>query len=71
MHWTLRLLGSLVLAMTLSGAASSQDPENTLIIHLKTGKVIIKLLPDVAPYHVARVKELARAVSTTASSSMA
>ena len=31
MHWIARLLGSLVLAMTLSGAASGQDLENTLV----------------------------------------
>lgn len=37
------------------------DPENTLVIVLATGPVIVKLLPDVAPKHVARIKELARA----------
>ncbi len=36
------------------------DPENTLILDLKTGPVTIQLLPDVAPGHVARVKELTR-----------
>ncbi len=61
MHWTLRLLGSLVLAMTLSGAASSQDLENTLYLDLATGRVVIQLRPDLAPKHVARIKELARA----------
>jgi peptidyl-prolyl cis-trans isomerase B (cyclophilin B) len=38
----------------------AHDPENTLIIDLKTGPVVIKLRPDLAPAHVARVKELAR-----------
>jgi cyclophilin family peptidyl-prolyl cis-trans isomerase len=38
----------------------ARDPENTLIIDLKTGPVVIKLRPDLAPNHVARVKELAR-----------
>ena len=61
MHWTLRLLGSLVLAMTLSGAASSQDLENTLYLDLAAGRVVIQLRPDLAPKHVARIKELARA----------
>ncbi len=61
MHWTLRLFGSLVLAMTLSGAASSQDLENTLYMDLATGRVVIQLRPDLAPKHVARIKELARA----------
>ncbi len=41
--------------------ADSQDPENTLVIQLEAGRVEIALLPDVAPQHVARIKELARA----------
>jgi peptidylprolyl isomerase len=38
-----------------------KDPENTIIITLKGGPVTIALLPDVAPLHAARMKELARA----------
>ena len=41
--------------------AEIKDPENTIIMTLKDGDVIIQLLPDVAPGHVARMKELARA----------
>jgi peptidylprolyl isomerase len=38
------------------------DPENTLVIELKDGgRVVIELLPNVAPKHVERLKELARA----------
>mgnify|MGYP001601899031 FL=1 len=40
--------------------AEIKDPENTLLIELKGGTVTIELLPDVAPQHVARIKELAR-----------
>ena len=36
------------------------DPENTIIIELKDGNVTIELLPDIAPQHCARIKELAR-----------
>ena len=36
------------------------DPENTLYLELESGRVVIKLLPDVAPKHVERVKQLAR-----------
>ena len=36
------------------------DAENTLIMTLDTGTVIITLRPDLAPGHVARIKELAR-----------
>ncbi|MCW3782240.1 peptidylprolyl isomerase [Defluviimonas salinarum] len=38
-----------------------KDPENTIIMTLKNGDVVIELLPDVAPKHSARMKELARA----------
>ncbi len=40
--------------------AEIKDPENTIIIELKGGNVVIELLPDVAPLHSARMKELAR-----------
>jgi peptidylprolyl isomerase len=36
------------------------DLENTLYVELKDGRVVIELLPDLAPRHVERVKELAR-----------
>ncbi len=36
------------------------DAEDTLLIELKDGVVTADLLPDVAPEHVARIKELAR-----------
>jgi len=41
--------------------ADYKDPENTILIELKDGTVVIELLPDVAPEHSARMKELARA----------
>jgi cyclophilin family peptidyl-prolyl cis-trans isomerase len=37
------------------------NPENTLIMTVKNGRVVIALRPDLAPNHVARVKELANA----------
>src|SRR5271154_6318486 len=36
------------------------DLEDTLYLDLKDGRVVIRLLPDLAPNHVARIKELAR-----------
>ena len=36
------------------------SPEDTLIMTLPTGAVTIELRPDLAPQHVARIKELAR-----------
>ena len=41
--------------------AEIKDPENTILIELKDGTVTIELLPDVAPKHAERMKELARA----------
>jgi cyclophilin family peptidyl-prolyl cis-trans isomerase len=40
---------------------ADRDPENLLVIELKTGSVEIEMLPDVAPKHVERIKTLARA----------
>lgn len=36
------------------------DRENTLYLDLKDGRVVIELRPDLAPNHVARIKELVR-----------
>ena len=41
--------------------ADYKDPENTILIELKDGTVVIELMPDIAPAHTARMKELARA----------
>lgn len=43
--------------------AEIKDPENTIILTLKDGEVVIELLADVAPKHVERMKLLARAKS--------
>ncbi len=40
--------------------ATYKDPENTLILEITHGPVVIEMMPDVAPGHVARIKELAR-----------
>jgi len=53
------LLGSFIL-MTASASAADLDPNNTLYLDLKDGRVTIKLMPDIAPNHVARIKELAK-----------
>ncbi len=42
-------------------ATKVTDPENTLILETTKGRVVIALRPDLAPLHVARIKELARA----------
>jgi len=40
--------------------ADIKDPENTLIMDMTHGKVVIELRPDLAPNHVDRIKTLAR-----------
>ncbi|MDF0594719.1 peptidylprolyl isomerase [Psychromarinibacter halotolerans] len=40
--------------------ADIKDPENTIIMTLKGGDVVIELLNDIAPEHCKRMKELAR-----------
>ncbi len=62
----MRLITCLALAIcVVAGAACSDqskvgDSSNILVIELKTGKVLIKLRPDLAPKHVERVKRLAK-----------
>ncbi len=40
--------------------AATLDPENTLYLDLKDGRVVIQMRPDLAPKTVARIKELVR-----------
>jgi len=56
-----RIIGA-VFALVLAGAMSAQaaGPEDTLYLDLKYGRVVIEMRPDLAPKHVARIKELAR-----------
>lgn len=45
------------------GAAPQQvraDPENTMVLDLKDGRVVIRLRPDLAPKHVAQIKTLVK-----------
>ena len=49
------------LTMLLLCACSPElDPENTLYLDLKEGRVVIALRPDLAPIHVERIKKLTR-----------
>jgi peptidylprolyl isomerase len=51
-----------VLPMTADAAATQPvlDPENTLFLDLPDGRVVIQMRPDLAPKHVARIKDLVR-----------
>ncbi|MFO1069695.1 MAG: peptidylprolyl isomerase [Geminicoccaceae bacterium] len=44
----------------MANAADAASPEDTLVIELASGKVVIEMFPEVAPQHVQRIKELAR-----------
>ncbi len=60
-----RLLASVTLSCGLflsanGSSAQSLDLENTLYLDLEYGRVVIEMRPDLAPNHVARIKELAR-----------
>ncbi len=46
--------------MTTTTNAADLDPNNTLYLDLKDGRVVVKLMPDIAPNHVARIKELTK-----------
>ena len=58
------LLATLAIGTLMSDDVNAQtpalDPENTLYMDLKDGRVVIRLRPDIAPLHVERVKALAR-----------
>ena len=51
----------LIVSMTTKSEPTySADPDNTLLMDLQHGRVIIEMRPDLAPKHVARIKELVR-----------
>jgi peptidylprolyl isomerase len=49
-----------VAALGFGTAFAAPDPQNTIYLDLKDGRVVIELRPDLAPRHAARIKELAR-----------
>jgi peptidylprolyl isomerase len=49
---------ALLLALSAAAFAQDLDPQNTVYMDIPAGRVVIKLRPDLAPNHVARVKEL-------------
>ena len=53
------LTGESIMSET-ADAQTKPDPENTLYLDLKQGRVVIQLFPDLAPKTVERIKTLAR-----------
>ncbi len=63
MQILLSVIYTVLLATTMvniSPPVQSSDIDNTLLIDLEYGEVVIKMRPDLAPKHVARIKELVR-----------
>lgn len=67
-----RALGVAALALVSASAASAQvaaqggewrtpDPENVLVVETNKGRIVAELVPEAAPGHVERVRELVRA----------
>lgn len=54
----------LVLAMFFAAAvpasAQASDPQNTVFLDTKDGRIVIRLRPDLAPKHVAQIKTLTK-----------
>jgi len=50
----------LALAGPAAVAQETADPENTMVIKLEDGDVVVRLRPDLAPKHVAQIKTLVR-----------
>ena len=56
----LALAASFLVTLTTAEAQTVSDPENTLIIELNSGDVVVEMFPEKAPNHVERIKTLAR-----------
>ncbi|MDD3311893.1 peptidylprolyl isomerase [Pseudodesulfovibrio sp.] len=54
------LLATLAVLVLTALPSRAADLDNILLMDLKDGQVAIMLLPEVAPKHVARIKELVR-----------
>ncbi|MFL9825379.1 peptidylprolyl isomerase [Rhodoplanes sp. SY1] len=61
----IRLFAALAVLMLSVGAQAQPlpaglDPQNTILLDTKDGRVVIKLRPDLAPQHAERIKLLTR-----------
>ena len=57
----LKILLPVVLILTMADKdVAATDLENTILMDLKNGQVVIEMLPEFAPNHVERIKELVR-----------
>ena len=56
----IRFIAALAVVLAGAIAAEAASLEDTLYMDLKDGRVVIELRPDLAPKHVARIKQLVR-----------
>tara|TARA_B100000686_G_scaffold354288_1_gene463757 strand:- start:268 stop:837 length:570 start_codon:yes stop_codon:yes gene_type:complete len=56
----IKLLACLLMVVMYANTTQAADPENTLYMDLKYGRVVIEMRPDLAPKHVSRIKQLVR-----------
>ena len=55
-----KILSFVIGLCLIASGVKAMDKENTLYLDLDYGRVVIEMLPAVAPNHVARIKELTR-----------
>jgi peptidylprolyl isomerase len=60
MRRVMKFCSIMMMGALMSTTAMAADAENTLLIETKYGTVVVELIPEKAPNHVARIKELAR-----------
>jgi len=54
------MIGQTSMTTPASAQQPKLDPENTIYMDLKYGRVVIEMFPDIAPQHVQRIKTLAK-----------
>jgi cyclophilin family peptidyl-prolyl cis-trans isomerase len=54
------MIFALSLAAAVPAAAQQADPQNTIYLNTKDGRITIRLRPDLAPKHVAQIKALTK-----------
>lgn len=54
-------LTAIAISAASSVTAFAAEPENTMVITLESGEVVVGLRPDLAPKHVEQIRKLARA----------
>jgi peptidylprolyl isomerase len=58
--WKTLTFAAAALLLVAARPAAALDAENTLVMELAWGKVVIEMHPEMAPKHVIRIKELVR-----------